>query len=63
MRGPGAKAPNTLVRALNPKDRSKGGRKKQKAGKVSVERSERLLLGDFFGILHCVQDDGRNLQR
>jgi hypothetical protein len=33
-----------------------------KMGKVWVERFERLLPGGFFGIVHCVQDDGRNLQ-
>jgi hypothetical protein len=34
-----------------------------KIGKVWAERSVKLLPGGFFGILHCVQDDGKNLQR
>ena len=31
--------------------------------KAWVERSEGLLRVGFLGILHCVQDDSRNLQR
>jgi hypothetical protein len=33
------------------------------AGKYGLKRSGRLWWVEFFGILHCVQDDSRNLQR
>jgi hypothetical protein len=46
---------------LNPRFNSNGGG--ANGGKVWVERFERLWWVEFFGILHCVQDDSRNLQR
>jgi hypothetical protein len=33
------------------------------AGRYGLKRSGRLWWVEFFGILHCVQDDGSNLQR
>jgi hypothetical protein len=36
---------------------------KATAEKVWVERFVRWLLGGFFGVLHCVQDDGMNWQQ
>src|SRR5438132_1483116 len=37
--------------------RTWGTRARATAGKVGAERSDGLWPGDFFGILHCVQDD------
>jgi hypothetical protein len=34
-----------------------------KCWRMRVERFEQSGRGEFFGILHCVQDDGRNLQQ
>jgi hypothetical protein len=39
-----------------------GAEAQSKRREVSVERFERFWPGGFFGILHCVQDDGRDLQ-
>jgi hypothetical protein len=33
-----------------------------KAGSVGLEKSEGLGCVDFFGILHCVQDDGKKMR-
>jgi hypothetical protein len=46
------------------KDEGKTTDRRRSRNKVTawVERSERLWPGGFFGILHCVQDDGRDLE-
>jgi len=33
------------------------------AGKYGLKRPGRLWWVEFFGVLHCVQDDSRNLRR
>jgi hypothetical protein len=38
-------------------------RQRQRAEKVRVERYEGFWLVEFFGILRCAQDDGKNRQR